>query len=68
FMDDFDPDSKKVVMAKLEPSLGDAKIGEVFQFMRNGYFTLDSEDSKPGALVFNRTIGLVDSWAKTHKG
>lgn len=67
FMDYFDPDSKKVVMAKLEPSLGDAKIGEVFQFMRNGYFTLDSEDSKLGALVFNRTIGLVDSWAKTHK-
>ncbi|MGZ7144662.1 hypothetical protein ACXWOO_09865 [Streptococcus pyogenes] len=54
-------------MAKLEPSLTDAKVGEVFQFVRNGYFTLDSEDSKPGELVFNRTIGLVDSWAKMHK-
>ena len=68
FMENFDPESKKVVMAKLEPSLGDTRVGEVFQFVRNGYFTLDSEDSKPGALVFNRTIGLVDSWAKTHKG
>jgi glutaminyl-tRNA synthetase len=47
--------------------LAEAKVGEVFQFVRNGYFTLDSEDSKPGALVFNRTIGLVDSWAKLHK-
>jgi glutaminyl-tRNA synthetase len=68
FMENFDPESKKVVMAKLEPSLGDARVGEVFQFVRNGYFTLDSEDSKPGSLVFNRTIGLVDSWAKRHKG
>jgi len=67
FMDYFDPQSKKALIAKLEPSLADAKVGEVFQFVRNGYFTLDSEDSKPGALVFNRTIGLVDSWAKMHK-
>ncbi len=67
-MDNFDPESKKVVMAKLEPLLADAKVGEVFQFVRNGYFTLDSEDSTPEALVFNRTISLVDSWAKMHKG
>lgn len=67
FMENFDPDSKKVLMAKLEPSLAAARIGEVFQFVRNGYFTLDSEDSAPGALVFNRTIGLVDTWAKMHK-
>ncbi len=66
-MDYFDPESKKVVLAKLEPSLAEVKVGEVFQFVRNGYFTLDSEDSKPGALVFNRTIGLVDSWAKLHR-
>ncbi len=67
FMENFDPDSKKVLMAKLEPSLAAARVGEVFQFVRNGYFTLDSEDSAPGALVFNRTIGLVDTWAKMHK-
>src|SRR5690606_228200 len=52
FMDNFDPQSKRVLLAKLEPSLAEAKVGEVFQFVRNGYFTLDSEDSKPGALVF----------------
>jgi glutaminyl-tRNA synthetase len=67
FIQTFNPDSKKVVTAKLEPSLAEAKVGEVFQFVRNGYFTLDSEDSTPEALVFNRTIGLVDGWAKTHK-
>ena len=67
FIQTFNPDSKKVVTARLEPSLANAKLGEVFQFMRNGYFTLDSEDSTPEALVFNRTMGLVDSWAKTHK-
>ncbi len=67
FMENFDPDSKKVLMAKLEPSLAAAEVGEVFQFVRNGYFTLDCEDSTPGALVFNRTIGLVDTWAKMHK-
>lgn len=67
FIQTFNPDSKKVGTAKLEPSLAEAKVGEVFQFVRNGYFTLDSEDSTPEALVFNRTIGLVDGWAKTHK-
>ena len=49
--------------AKLEPSLKDAKSGEKFQFERNGYFCVDL-DSKPGALVFNRTVTLKDSWAR----
>jgi glutaminyl-tRNA synthetase len=35
--------------------------------MRQGYFTVDSKDSEPGALVFNRTISLVDTWAKLQK-
>ena len=47
----------------LEPSLGDAEIGETVQFERLGYFTADP-DSLPAAPVFNRTVGLRDSWAK----
>jgi glutaminyl-tRNA synthetase len=50
--------------AKVEPSLAEAKAGTNYQFERVGYFVVDSVDSKPGALVFNRTIGLRDSWAK----
>ncbi|WP_099293996.1 MULTISPECIES: glutamine--tRNA ligase/YqeY domain fusion protein [unclassified Butyricimonas] len=48
---------------KLEPSLKDAKEGDRFQFQRLGYFCVD-KDSKPRALVFNRTVGLKDTWAK----
>ncbi|HJW08644.1 MAG TPA: glutamine--tRNA ligase/YqeY domain fusion protein [Holophagaceae bacterium] len=49
--------------ARLEPALGEAKPGDRFQFERLGYFCADP-DSKPGAPVFNRTVGLKDSWAK----
>ena len=48
--------------AKLEPILADAKSGERFQFVRNGYFCVDSKDSKPGKPVFNRTVTLKDAW------
>ena len=48
---------------KLEPSLRDAREGDRFQFQRLGYFCVD-KDSRPGALVFNRTVGLKDTWAK----
>ena len=48
--------------AKLEPILADAKAGERFQFVRNGYFCVDSKDSEPGKLVFNRTVTLKDAW------
>jgi glutaminyl-tRNA synthetase len=48
----------------LEPSLNSAKSGDRFQFERQGYFCVDSEDSKPGALVFNRIVALKDSWGK----
>ncbi|MEK7434335.1 MAG: glutamate--tRNA ligase family protein, partial [Cyanobacteriota bacterium] len=50
--------------AKLEPSLANAKMEDRFQFIRNGYFCLDSKDSNKDNLVFNRTVGLKDSWAK----
>lgn len=54
---------KVLTVCKLEPSLKDAKEGDRFQFQRLGYFCVD-KDSKPGALVFNRTVGLKDTWAK----
>ena len=52
---------------QMEASLKDAAPGDNFQFERLGYFCVDSVDSKPGALVFNRTVSLRDSWAKAQK-
>ena len=49
---------------KLEPSLAGAEPGSRYQFERIGYFCVDSVDSRPGALVFNRTVTLRDTWAK----
>lgn len=54
---------KVLTGCKLEPGLKDAREGDRFQFQRLGYFCVD-KDSKPGALVFNRTVGLKDTWAK----
>lgn len=56
------PDSLKVTQAMLEPSLALAKPEDRFQFERHGYFVVDRVDSKPGAPVFNRAVGLKDSW------
>ncbi len=63
FLDNLNPDSLKTVQAYCEPALADAVPGDKFQFERLGYFCADS-DSKPGTPVFNRTVGLKDSWAK----
>lgn len=52
---------------RLEPSLADAQPGQRFQFERLGYFCVDGPDSRPGALVFNRTVSLRDTWAKIEK-
>lgn len=49
---------------KLEPSLADTPAAKAVQFERLGYFTLDSKDSQPDKLVFNRTVTLKDTWAK----
>jgi glutaminyl-tRNA synthetase len=57
------PNSLEVVQAKCEPSLAEADPNTRYQFERLGYFALDP-DSRPGALVFNRTITLRDTWAK----
>lgn len=49
--------------AYIEPDLANAEMGRGYQFIRKGYFSLD-KDSEPGKLVFNRTVGLKDAWAK----
>jgi glutaminyl-tRNA synthetase len=60
------PHSLEVVTAKCEPSLGEARPELRYQFERLAYFALDA-DSRPGKLVFNRTITLRDTWAKEAK-
>jgi glutaminyl-tRNA synthetase len=61
---DLNPNSLEVVRGcKVEPALADAKPSSRFQFERQGYFSVDP-DSRPGALVFNRTVTLKDSWAR----
>jgi glutaminyl-tRNA synthetase len=52
---------------RVEPSLASATPGQRFQFERHGYFCVDGVDSEPGALVFNRTVSLRDTWAKIEK-
>ena len=64
FLEDLNPDSKKLFHAYCEPALKDAKPEERFQFERHGYFCADRSDSAAGAPVFNRTVTLRDSWGK----
>ena len=67
FTDNLNPDSEIVMAnAKVESNLKNAKPGDKFQFMRQGYFCVD-KDSTDEKLVFNRTVGLKDSWAKINK-
>src|SRR5881396_2952256 len=62
------PRSLEVVRgARLEPALAGADRGSRFQFERQGYFCVDARDSTPARLVFNRTVGLRDTWAKIEK-
>ncbi|MDB4401927.1 glutamine--tRNA ligase/YqeY domain fusion protein [Algibacter sp.] len=63
FMEFINPNSLKTIEAFVEPSLKDAKIGDRFQFQRLGYFNVD-DDSTLEHLVFNKTVGLRDTWAK----
>ncbi len=67
FTANLNPNSLEVVAhAKLEPSLANAPTGSRYQFERLGYFCVDP-DSRPGHLVFNRTVALKDAWAKIEK-
>ena len=63
FMEFLNPNSLNVIKAYLEPSLKNAKVGERYQFQRLGYFNVDNNSSKD-KLVFNKTVGLRDTWAK----
>ena len=69
--DDFrsvvNPNSLETLQGWVEPSLADATADERFQFERVGYFCADARDSSPSHLVFNRAVGLRDTWAKIEK-
>ncbi len=65
FLNDLNPDSiETVTSCRVEPGLLKAKPADVYQFERVGYFCVDSKESRPEALVFNRTVTLRDTWAK----
>ena len=66
FMDRINPDSLKVVKGFCEPYIADSEVGASFQFLRMGYFCKD-KDSTAELPVYNRTVGLKDSWAKVAK-
>ncbi len=64
FLQALNPDSLRVVTAYVEPSLAAAAPDQKFQFERFGYFVADRHDHRPGQPVFNRAVGLKDSWGK----
>lgn len=63
FMKDLNPNSLTIVEAFAEPSINESKAGERFQFQRKGYFIVDPDTSKETP-IFNKTVGLRDSWFK----
>jgi len=64
FLANLNPNSLQILKnCKLEPSLKNAKVGEIFQFERLGYFCVD-KDSTPDKLIFNRSVTLKDTWVK----
>jgi glutaminyl-tRNA synthetase len=66
FTDYLNPNSLTVITGcKAEASLEDARVGEHYQFEREGYFTRDNKEQNQ--LIFNCTIGLRDNWKATHK-
>ncbi len=63
FLDYLNPDSLEILQGcKVERALAEAEAPANYQFLRQGYFCVDSRDSKPGALVFNRSVALKDSF------
>jgi len=69
FKDCFNPNSLETLTScRMEPSLKGAAPGSRYQFLRQGYFCVDSVDSTDEKLVFNRTVSLRDTWAKIEKG
>lgn len=64
FLDNINPNSVRVVRARVEPELAKQAAGARVQFERNGYFCADIKDSIPGVPIFNRIVTLKDTWAK----
>ena len=68
FKELLNPESVSVLTGcMVEPGLGDAQPGITYQFMRQGYFCVDSVNSRPDALVFNRAVSLRDTWSRIRK-
>jgi glutaminyl-tRNA synthetase len=67
FTANLNPNSLEIISGYVEPSLKTAEPGMRYQFLRQGYFCVDSKYSKPGAPVFNRTVSLRDTWAKIQR-
>ena len=63
FLKDINPTSLQIIKAKAEPSLALANPGDAFQFQRKGYYIVDKK-SKANDIIFNKTVGLRDSWKK----
>jgi len=63
FMEFLNPDSLRIITGYVEPHLKNVEVGDKVQFQRIGYFCVDP-DTSPEKLVFNKTVGLRDSWAK----
>ena len=63
FMDFVNPNSLEIITGYVEPSLKEAQVGDIFQFQRLGYFNIE-KDATPEKLIFNRTVGLRDTWGK----
>ncbi|MDY3973433.1 glutamine--tRNA ligase/YqeY domain fusion protein [uncultured Veillonella sp.] len=66
FLEQLNPDSLTIHHGKGEPAFKDTKVGDRFQFLRQGYFVTD-KDSTADHIVMNRIVGLRDSWAKMQK-
>ena len=64
FLDNINPNSVRVVRARVEPEVAKQAAGARVQFERNGYFCADIKDSMPGVPIFNRIVTLKDTWAK----
>jgi glutaminyl-tRNA synthetase len=65
YLDDLNPDSLVIIPnAKAEAEIKNTAVGDYLQFIRNGYFCLDSKYAAEGKQVYNRTVTLRDSWAR----
>ncbi|OZB73899.1 MAG: hypothetical protein B7X29_11045, partial [Halothiobacillus sp. 13-55-115] len=62
FLDDINPDAKRIQIGMVEPSLATCAPESRFQWERNGYFVADQHDHSAAKPVFNRTVTLRDSW------